>query len=115
MLQPNDALQPLLLLLLLLQLLLVLLLPMLPVEVLLPAAARRRLPRRPDHSAVVGVRAAGRGGPPRDGTRGEVPSQPTALLMAPVVLLLLEVVVAPGAHGSAVEASGLQRRRWTKA
>ena len=115
MLQPNGALQPLLLLLLL-QLLLVLLLPMLPVEVLLPAAARRRLPRRPDHSAVVGVRAAGRGGPPRDGTRGEVPSQPTAFLMAPVVLLLLlEVVVAPGAHGGAVEASGLQRRRWTKA
>ena len=52
-------------------LLLSLQLPMLPVELLLG-----RLPWRPDHSAVVGVRAAGRGGPTRGGTGGEVSSQP---------------------------------------
>ena len=89
----------------------ILVLPNLPVLMLPAAAAPRRLPGRPDHSAVVGVRAAGRGGPPRprDGTCRQVSPQPIPLLVAlPVLLLLMEVVVAPGAHGGAVEASGLE-------
>ena len=91
-------------------LLLSLQLPMLPVELLLG----RRLPWRPDHSAVVGVRAARRGG--ARGTRREVSSQPRAPLLVPPLLLLLvvEAGVAAGAHGGAVEAARLQGRRWTK-